>query len=102
MRGRLLLKSDFLVRAEAGIDHQREVERQLRFRLEDVDFLLDAFLEKLERFARKIRRGAIVLVEYADQHVDQIYADANAAALRRGVLRIVSRGRLVFITVGAF
>ena len=94
MRGGFLLKGDFLVGAEAGIDHQREVQRQLRFGLEDFNLLLDAFFEELEGFARQIGRGAIVFVEHADEDVDEIHVDANAAALRCAVLRIIGGGGL--------
>src|SRR5438046_2603095 len=76
-----LLKRDFFVCAHARVNHQREVERQGSFRLEDVNFLLVAFIEKLKSFAWQIRGRAIVLVENADQHSNQIDADANAVAL---------------------
>ena len=78
-----LLKRDFFVCAHARVNHQREVERQGSFRLEDVDFLLVAFIEKLKGFAWQIRGRAIVLVENADQHSNQIDVDANAVALDR-------------------
>ena len=69
--------------AEAGIDHEREIEWLLRFGLEDGELLFDAFLENLEGFAREIGSGAIVIVEDAGEHVDQldVYPDFSALLL---------------------
>ena len=68
--------------AEAGVDHQRDVDGLLGFLLEDFDLLLDAFFEEVEGFAREIGRGAIVVVEHAGEDADQVDVDADAAALR--------------------
>src|SRR5260370_8718570 len=62
----------------------------MRFRMEDLNLLLDTFFEELKSFARQIGRGTIVVVEHADQHVDEIDVDANASTLLPAVLRIVS------------
>ena len=78
-------KGDFLVSAQAGVDHECEIERLLRFRLEDLELLLHALLENLKSFAREIRRGAIVLVEHAGEDADEVDVDANFAALWAGV-----------------
>src|SRR6266446_3033491 len=83
-----LFESDFLVGAEAGVNHDGEVERLKRFGFELIDFLLDAFFEELEGFEGKIGRGTIVLVEDANEHVDEVDGDADAAALGGGILRI--------------
>ena len=63
-------------------------ERLKSFGFELIDFLLDAFLEKLKGFEGKIGRGTIVLVEDANEHVDEVDGDANAAALGGGILGI--------------
>jgi hypothetical protein len=94
MRSGFLFEADFFVGAQAGIDHQGDVEGLRGFGLEDIDFLLNTFFEDLKRFAGKIRRGTIVFVENADEDVDEIDGDLDAAALLGGILRIVgSRGR---------
>jgi len=43
--------------------------------------LFDAFFEELEGLTRQIGRGPIVIVQNTSEHVDQVDADANAAAL---------------------
>src|SRR5216684_9408148 len=88
-----LLEADLLVRAEAGINHDGEVQRLGGFRLELVDFLLDAFFKQLEGFLGEVGGGAVLIVEDADENVDEVDVDADAAALGGGVLRIVSGGR---------
>jgi len=50
-------KSRSFVFAQARIDHQGEVQRLLRFRLEDFYPLLDAFLIDLELVRREVERG---------------------------------------------
>ena len=119
-RGGLLFESNFLVGAEAGVDHQHDVDRLLGFRLENFDFLLYPFFKELEGFDGQIGRGAIVVVEHADEDVDEIDADANAIALggvggvrigvvvifvyRLGIRLAVGRwiGRFGFVCFGFF
>ena len=93
MRGGFLFEGDLLVGAEAGVDHEREIEWLLRFGLEDVELLFDAFLENLKGFAREIRSGAIVLVEDAGEHADEldVYADFAALLLGRDFGVVVER-----------
>src|SRR5882724_10280034 len=64
----------------------RNTRRMKSFGFELIDFLRDAFFEELKGFEGKIGRGAIVLVEDADEDVDEIDGDANAATLRGGIL----------------
>src|SRR6266568_3821230 len=92
VRGGFLLEGDFLVRAQAGVDHQGEVQRLRSLGLENIDLLRHAFFKKLEGFAREIRSRAIVVVQDAHQDVDEIDVDADAAALSGGILRIFRRG----------
>src|SRR5712691_1812465 len=89
MRGGLLLESNLFVSTKAGVDHQRQIERQLRFGFEDVDFLLGAFFEEPEELAWQVGCWAIVFVEYANQDVHEVDVDANAAPLRTSLLPIV-------------
>ena len=84
MSGGGALGGHFDLRAEAGVNHEREVERLLCFPFENFDFLRIAFLGDLEGFDGKIGRRAIVFVEDADKNVDQIdpYLDRGAALNR--------------------
>ena len=41
----------------------------------------ETLFEELECFARQVGRRAIVVVQNAREHVDQVNADTNAAAL---------------------
>jgi len=91
MGRRFLLKADFFVRAEARVNHQCQVKWQRGFRLEDRDFLLLAFVEELESFARQIRGRPIAFVENADEHADKIDINADATALGRGILGVFLR-----------
>jgi len=81
MRGGLLLEGNFLVGAEAGVDHQREIERLLGFGLENFDFLPHAFFKELKGLDGEVRRRAIVLVENAGEDADKIHIDANLATV---------------------
>ena len=74
------------LRAETGVNHKREVERLLGFRLKDFDFLRIAFFGNLESFRGKIGGGAIVLIEDADEHVDEIHFDLDGGAVLYGVV----------------
>ncbi len=93
VRGGFFFEIDFLVRAGAGVDHKREIEGLLRFGLEDFELLFDAVLENLKGFARKIGRGAVVLVQDAGEDAYKIDADANFAALGRLIVGIAARRR---------
>src|SRR5215472_8276528 len=84
-----LLKSDFLVSTHARVNHQGQVQRLRSFRLEDGYFLFLAFIEKLKCFARQIRRGAVMVVEDADEHGHQIYVNANAISLDGWLWRLL-------------
>ena len=88
MRSGILLGSHFLVRAQAGIDHQSKIQRLLGFRLKDIDLLLHAFLENLKGFDGQVRGGAVVVVENADQHVHKIDVDLDGAARRDGAVAL--------------
>jgi len=85
VRGGLLFEGNFLVRAEAGVDHEREIERLLGFGLEDFDFLLHAFFKELKGLDGQVRRRAIVLVQNAGEHIDEVHIDADFAAILRRV-----------------
>jgi len=93
MGGGFLLEADLFVGAETGVDHQCKIERLRSFGLEDFDFLLNAFLKELKNFLGKIGSGAIFIVEDADEDIDEIDVDLNAATLFGRVLRIVRGGR---------
>src|SRR5437016_13403901 len=86
MGRRFLLKADFFVRAEARVNHQCQVKWQRGFRLEDRDFLLLAFVEELESFARQIRGRPIAFVENADEHDDKSDINAYTTSMGRGSL----------------
>ena len=91
--GGFLLEADLFVGAQAGIDHDRQVQRLGSFRLELVDLLLHAFFKQLEGLPGKVRRGAIFVVEDADKNIHKIDVDADAATLGSDrVLRIVGGG----------
>src|SRR6266852_3135067 len=92
MGGGFLLEADLLVGAEAGVDHNGEVQRLGGFRLELVDLLFNAFFKELEGLFGKVGGGSVLFVEDADENIDEIDVDADAAALRSGILRIVRRG----------
>src|ERR1700674_3302926 len=81
VRGGLLLERNFLVGAEAGVDHEREIERLLGFGLKNFYFFLPSFFKDLKSLDGQVRGGAIVLVKNAAEHADQIHVDANLAAL---------------------
>jgi len=89
--GSFLFEGNFLVGAEARVNHDGEVQRLKSFGFELIDFLLDALFEELEGFEGKIGRGTIVLVEDADEHVDEVDGDADAPALCGGILRVGGR-----------
>src|SRR5207245_8922576 len=84
-----LFEGDFLVSAHAGVDHDRQVQRLRSFRLELVDLLLNAFLEKLESLSGQVRGRAVLFVEHADKHINEVHVDADAAPLGGGILRFV-------------
>src|SRR5947209_8376474 len=72
VRGSIGLEMKLLLLAEAGIHHQSQIERLLSLRLEQFDLLRLAFLINFKLVARKIRSGAIVLVQNAGNHADKI------------------------------
>src|SRR6267142_6201806 len=80
-RGGLGLKFEVLYFTQARIDHQSEVQRLLRFRLEDFYLLLDAFFIDLELILREVERGAAVFVEHAGEGANQIDLGTDAPAL---------------------
>src|SRR5438067_7030120 len=49
------------VGAEAGVNHERQIERLGGFRFENSDFLFLPFIEKLKGFAGQVRSRTIVL-----------------------------------------
>ena len=61
-RGRSGLEFHVLEFAQAGIDHQRQIEGLLRFRLEDLDLLGLAFFVQFELVAREVERRPAGLV----------------------------------------
>src|SRR5271170_6775400 len=83
----LFLEADFLVRAQARIDHQRKIERLLRFGFKYFDFLKHAFLIDLECLEGQIRRGLAVIIQDAGQNIYQFHFDFDLAALRIGVVK---------------
>ena len=100
-QGGILLEQDFFVGAETGVHHQGDVDGLLRLLFEDFDLLLDALFEKLERFAREIGRGAIVIVQNAGENIYEINADADAAALLRGLRGGIAVGGIAIGRVAA-
>ena len=78
---RIRLKFEFLGFAQARIDHQRQVEGLLRFRLENFDLLLYAFFIHLELVRGEAERGTSVLVQHARQHADEVDLEAKAPVL---------------------
>src|SRR5712691_1397501 len=93
MGGGFLLEADLLVGAEAGVDHDSEVQRLGGFGLELVDLLFNAFFKELEGLFGKVGGGSVLFVEDADENIDEIDVDADAAALRCRILRIVRGSR---------
>src|SRR5438067_11726686 len=79
------------VGAEAGVNHERQIERLGGFRFENSDFLFLPFIEKLKGFAGQVRSRTIVFVENADENGNEIDVDPNAAALGSAILRIFFR-----------
>ena len=65
MRGGLFFEGNFLIRTQARIDHQREVERLLRFGFKDFDFLERALFVDLKSFDGQIGRGLAVVIKHA-------------------------------------
>src|SRR6266446_3398497 len=90
--GGFLLEANLLMGAQAGVDHDRQVQRLQSFRLELVDLLLDTFFKQLESLSGKVRRGAVLVVKDADKNVNEIDVDADAAALCGRILRIIREG----------
>ncbi len=86
MGGGFLLEADFLVGAQAGVDHDRQVQRLSGLGLEPVDLLLNAFFKQLKGLFGKVRRRPVLFVEDADENIDEIDVDADAAALGGGIL----------------
>ena len=86
MLGGLLLEGHFEMGAEAGVDHDGQIQRLRGFRFEFVNLLRHAFFEELKGFFGKVGRRAIFFVEDADEDIDEIDVDANAPALCRGIL----------------
>src|SRR3977135_3481803 len=80
-RGGLGLEFEVLYFAQTRIDHQGEVQRLLRFRLEAFYLLLDAFLIDLELILREVERGVAVFVEHAGERTDHGDLGTDAAAL---------------------
>lgn len=89
------------MRTETRVNHKDDVERLLRFRFEDVNFLLNAFFENLKRFLRKIGSGPILIVKHAHQDIYEIDAYADAAPLGCAVPAFVVRF-LGIVTGGGF
>ena len=50
-RRRFFLEIDLFVRAQAGVNHEHQIQGKLRFRLEDFDLLFHTFLIKVERLS---------------------------------------------------
>src|SRR6266446_2610579 len=86
--GSFLLEADLLVGAEAGVDHDGQVQRLRSFRFEFVNFLPNAFFKQVEGLPGKVRSGPVLFVEDADENIDEIDVDADAAALGGGILRV--------------
>src|SRR6266404_3158732 len=80
-RGGFGFEFEILYFTQARIDHQGEVQRLLRFRLEDFYLLLDAFFIDLELILREVERGAAVFVEHAGERANQIDLGTDAPAL---------------------
>src|SRR5713226_5008419 len=80
-RGGLALKFEVFYFTQTRIDHQGEVQRLLRFRLEDFYLLFDAFFIDFELVLREAERGTAVFVQHAGKGADQIDLGADAAAL---------------------
>ncbi len=97
------------LRAEAGVNHESNVERLLSFPFKHFDFLRITFFLNLKCFDGKVGGGPIIFVEDADENVDEVYFDFDGgAALDRVVvrfhsvrgLRSFSRCRFVFLRPG--
>src|SRR6266576_5254520 len=80
-RGGLGLKFEVLYFTQTRIDHQGEIQRLLRFRLEDFYLLLYAFFIDLELILCAVERGAAVFVEHAGEGANQIDLGTDASAL---------------------
>ena len=93
MGGAFLLEADLLVGAQAGVDHDRQVQGLRSLGLESVDLLFNALFKELESLPGKVGGGAVFLVKDADKNIDEIDVDADAAALGGGLLGIVPGGR---------
>ena len=70
----------FDVGAEAGVDHQGDVQRLLGLGLKHVDLLRHSFFQYLERFHGKVGRGTIVVVENANQNRDEVHVHFDGVA----------------------
>src|ERR1700674_710659 len=77
--GSLRFKRQLFQLAQTGVQHEGQVQRLLRFGLEDFDLLWLAFFIDLELIAREVRGGAIVLIQDTGEDVNQIYINLDLA-----------------------
>ena len=82
MRRGLAFKTQFLERAEAGVHHQGEIERLIRFRLEALDLLRQALFAKLEGVLRQVEDGPPLRSSTLTRMLTRSDFDANARPLR--------------------
>ena len=85
--GRSLLQRQVVPRAEAGINGQRDRQRQRGFPVEDGDLLFVIVFFQNEVFLLEPADGSSLRVSDGNEHVDQIDVDVQ----RRGRLRLSIR-----------
>jgi hypothetical protein len=72
-----------LAHAAAGVDGQRQVQRQLRLALEDRDLLRPAVLGEAKSSRVKPAYNGPVLVSHVHKDVDQLHVHVQSGFLRR-------------------
>lgn len=80
-----------LVRAQAGVHHQREIERTVGLRFEPFDFLRNAFFLQLESVLGEVGDGPAARVDHRGVDVDEIDLNANTWFLL--LIILLRRGR---------
>lgn len=71
--------------AHARVNHQRHIQRQMRFRLKNIYVLANTFLVKLKGFFWQIGNRPAFAIGDTGQNVYQVYFDADWLLLRRRV-----------------
>ena len=83
---RFLLELEALANAVAGVDQDRQAQRQVAFRRELLDYLRLLVLDDFEIILGQVGDEAALLVRHGEQHVDarDVHQDARALVGRFG------------------